>query len=152
MLEAIIAQPQWFWISLGGVLLIAEMLGAGGYLLWSGTSAVLVGALVWMLPMMSWEMQGIIFTLLTVAVVILWWRWLRSRPKAVPSGLNQRGNQMIGTRAVLTEPMHSGYGRITVGDGSWRMHAAEDLPVGTEVEVVAIDGITLQVRPVAPHP
>lgn len=30
MLELIAANPLWFWLSLGGVLLAAEMLGAGG--------------------------------------------------------------------------------------------------------------------------
>lgn len=44
MLELIAANPLWFWLSLGGVLLAAEMLGAGGYLLWSGVAALLVGA------------------------------------------------------------------------------------------------------------
>ncbi len=33
MLEQIIAQPAWFWLCLGGLLLIAELLGAGVYTL-----------------------------------------------------------------------------------------------------------------------
>lgn len=150
MLEQIVAQPHWFWITLGGVLLATEMLGANGYLLWSGVSALLVGLLVWLLPL-GWELQGFIFAVLTVAVAVLWWYWLRKRPVAVPSGLNQRSRQLIGTRAVLMEPMHSGMGRINIGDSSWRMQSAEDLPIGTEVEVIAVEGITLLVRPVPPQ-
>ncbi|KAA1337056.1 NfeD family protein, partial [Escherichia coli] len=39
MIEQIAAQPAWFWLCFGGLLLIAELLGTGGYLLWTGTAA-----------------------------------------------------------------------------------------------------------------
>ena len=149
MLEQIAANPHWFWLSLGGLLLAAEMLGASGYLLWSGVSAVVVGAIVWLLPQLAWEWQGVIFSVLTVVVAYLWWYWLRQRPAAPSSGsqvLNQRNRQLIGTRATLTEPMHNGMGRINIGDSSWRAQASEDLVVGTEVEVIAVEGITLVIR------
>src|SRR6185437_9803726 len=86
MLEQIAANPHWFWLSLGGLLLAAEMLGASGYLLWSGVSAVVVGAIVWLLPQLAWEWQGVIFAVLTVVVAYLWWYWLRQRPAAASSG------------------------------------------------------------------
>ncbi len=149
MLELIAANPLWFWLSLGGVLLAAEMLGAGGYLLWSGVAALLVGALIWLLPPLSWAWQGMIFAVLTVVVAYLWWYWLRRRPATASGGspvLNQRNRQLIGTRATLTEPMHNGMGRINIGDSSWRAQAAEDLPAGTEVEVVAVEGVTLVIH------
>ncbi|HEJ7054755.1 MULTISPECIES: NfeD family protein [Serratia] len=149
MLELIAANPLWFWLSLGGVLLAAEMLGAGGYLLWSGVAALLVGVLIWLLPPLSWAWQGMIFAVLTVVVAYLWWYWLRRRPAAASGDspvLNQRNRQLIGTRATLTEPMHNGMGRINIGDSSWRAQAAEDLPAGTEVEVVAVEGVTLVIR------
>lgn len=149
MLELIAANPLWFWLSLGGVLLAAEMLGAGGYLLWSGVAALLVGALIWLLPPLSWAWQGMIFAVLTVVVAYLWWYWLRRHPAAASGGspvLNQRNRQLIGTRATLTEPMHNGMGRINIGDSSWRAQAAEDPPAGTEVEVVAVEGVTLVIR------
>lgn len=152
MLELIAANPLWFWLSLGGVLLAAEMLGAGGYLLWSGVAALLVGALIWLLPTLTWEWQGVIFAVLTVVVAYLWWYWLRRRPAAASGGspvLNQRNRQLIGTRATLTEPMHNGMGRINIGDSSWRPQAAEDLPAGTEVEVVAVEGVTLVIRAIS---
>lgn len=152
MLELIAANPLWFWLSLGGVLLAAEMLGAGGYLLWSGVAALLVGALIWLLPPLSWAWQGAIFAVLTVVVAYLWWYWLRRRPAAASGGsqvLNQRNRQLIGTRATLTEPMHNGMGRINIGDSSWRAQAAEDLPASTEVEVVAVEGVTLVIRAIS---
>ena len=41
MIELIVAHPHAFWLSLGGLLLAAEMLGGNGYLLWSGVAAVI---------------------------------------------------------------------------------------------------------------
>ncbi len=32
MIELISAQPAWFWLCLGGLLLIGELLGTAGYL------------------------------------------------------------------------------------------------------------------------
>ncbi len=50
MLSEIVAHPHGFWLTLGGLLLAAEMLGTSGYLLWSGLAAILVGLVVWFLP------------------------------------------------------------------------------------------------------
>ena len=36
MIDMIFAHPHLFWLSLGGLLLAAEMLGGSGYLLWNG--------------------------------------------------------------------------------------------------------------------
>lgn len=152
MVTLIAANPQGFWLSLGGVLLAAEMLGASGYLLWSGVAALIVGVLVWLLPQLPWEWQGAIFAVLTVAVAFLWWYWLRQRPAGAPNDaqmLNQRNRQLIGPHATLTEAMHNGIGRINIGDSSWRAQANDDLPVGTDVEVIAVAGVTLVIRAIS---
>ncbi|CQR23547.1 putative activity regulator of membrane protease YbbK [Yersinia enterocolitica] len=62
--------------------------------------------------------------------------------------LNQRNHQLLGTRATLTEPTVDGYGRMRVGDSSWRIYCANELSAGTEVEVILVEGNTLHVREV----
>ncbi|GKW42797.1 MULTISPECIES: NfeD family protein [Pectobacterium] len=147
-IELVMENAHWFWLSLGGLLLAAEMLGASGYSLWSGLSAVLVGLLTWVMPM-GWPWQGTIFAILTIVTALLWWYWLRKRTLSRPqSMLNQRGQQLVGLRATLTDPVINGFGRVNIGDSSWRVKSEQDLPVGTQVEVIAIDGITLYVRPI----
>jgi len=141
----LLANPAWLWLSLGGILLAAEMLGASGYLLWSGIAAVLVSLLVWLVPL-PWEWQGLCFAMLTILSALWWYRWLRGRERREPpSSLNQRGNQLIGTTLLLEEPLQEGTGHIRVGDSSWRVQAAENLPAGTSVTVVAVEGITLRI-------
>ncbi len=78
MIELIAAHPHAFWLSLGGLLLAAEMLGGNGYLLWSGVAAVITGLLVWILPL-DWAWQGALFAVFTLVAAWLWWRWLNRR-------------------------------------------------------------------------
>ncbi|MCU5771955.1 NfeD family protein [Erwiniaceae bacterium BAC15a-03b] len=147
MLAEMIAHPHWFWLTLGGLLLAAEMLGTSGYLLWSGISAVLVGLLVWLLPL-SWEWQGGIFALLIMVSALLWFRWMQRRDrKQTPSTLNKRGSQMIGLHLTLQTPLVNGLGHVKIGDSSWRVQADNDLPAGSEVIVTAVEGITLRISP-----
>ena len=147
MLVEIIAHPHWFWLTLGGLLLAAEMLGTSGYLLWSGLAAVLVGVIECCLPF-SWTAQGTLFALLTLICVYLWYRWMRHRERnQQPNALNQRGSQLIGTHLTLDAPLVNGIGHVRLGDSSWRVQADEDLPAGSQVIVTGIEGITLRIRP-----
>ena len=145
MIGELLSHPWWLWLTLGGLLLAAEMLGTSGYLLWSGVAAVLVGLLVWMVPL-AWEWQGLSFAVLTVLAALWWHRWLRHRDRRdPPSQLNQRGQQLIGRQLTLDAPLVNGFGHVRVGDGNWRVQADDDLPAGTQVTVVAVEGITLRI-------
>ncbi|MCE1695209.1 NfeD family protein, partial [Enterobacter hormaechei] len=118
---------------------------------WTGTAAIVVALITWVFPHMGWELQGILFAVLTLLSVIAWRRWLRHRPRqASDKTLNQKNHQLIGLHARLTTDTENGFGRVKLADGSWRVHCDRELPANTEVEVIAVDGITLKVRPV-PH-
>lgn len=110
MMELMVVHPHIFWLSLGGLLLAAEMLGGNGYLLWSGVAAVITGLVVWLVPL-GWEWQGVMFAILTLLAAWLWWKWLSRRvreQKHSDSHLNQRGQQLIGRRFVLESPLVNG--------------------------------------------
>ena len=148
MIETIAAHPHVFWLSLGGLLLAAEMLGGNGYLLWSGVAAVITGIVVWLLPF-GWEWQGVLFAVLTLFAAWLWWRWLTRQvreQKPADATLNQRGQQLVGKRYTLETTLVNGRGHVRVGDSSWPVVADDDLIAGTQVEVTAVEGITLHVK------
>ena len=147
MIAFFLVHPHTFWLSLGGLLLAAEMLGGSGYLLWSGVAAVITGLLVWLFPL-GWEWQGLCFAVLTVIAALLWSRWLSRKPQPrADAVLNQRGQQLIGQRFMLDTALVNGRGHMRVGDGTWPVVAHEDIPAGTRVEVIAVEGIMLRVRP-----
>ncbi|HIE0659213.1 MULTISPECIES: NfeD family protein [unclassified Providencia] len=147
MIELISAQPAWFWLCLGGLLLIGELLGTAGYLLWSGIAAVLVGVIVWALPFIGWEWQGISFAIFTVVSAVLWRNWLRNKQKNKADNVNQISHQLIGVKGRLLSDTEEGFSRVRLADGSWRVYSDTPLSANTEVVVIAVDGITLQVKP-----
>ncbi len=147
ILMELIAHPHWFWLTLGGLLLAAEMLGTSGYLLWSGLAAVLVGLIEWLYPF-SWTSQGALFAVLTLLCVFFWYHWMRYREVSQqPNTLNQRGSQLIGMQLTLDNALKDGLGHVRIGDSSWRVQAKEDLPAGTPVIVTGVVGITLLIQP-----
>lgn len=148
MIAVLFEHAYIFWLSLGGLLLAAEMLGGNGYLLWSGVAAVVTGLLVWLVPF-GWELQGVIFAVLTLIAAWLWWMWLSRRvrdQKPADASLNQRGQQLVGRRFILDNALVNGRGHMRVGDSSWPVSAGSDLPAGSKVEVIAVEGITLHIK------
>ncbi|MHC9057369.1 NfeD family protein [Pantoea sp. y20] len=147
ILMELIAHPHWFWLTLGGLLLAAEMLGTSGYLLWSGLAAVAVAVIEWLFPI-SWTSQGIVFAVMTLFSAFFWHRWMRYRESSqVANTLNQRGNQLMGMQLTLDNALKNGLGHVRIGDSSWRVQADSDLPAGTPVIVTGVVGITLMIQP-----
>jgi membrane protein implicated in regulation of membrane protease activity len=135
----------WDWLGLGTVLLILEVFGAGGYLLWIGVAAAGVGILTYILPSLYWEIQFLSFAVLSVLTALYWWRRQRSvQRKSDQPGLNMRGSELIGHTFVVQESIVNGRGKIKVGDGVW-MVVGPDTPAGDRVRVTAQDGTILHV-------
>jgi len=51
---------------------------------------------------------------------------------------------MIGRRVMVVEPIVNGRGKVKVGDSVWLVEGA-DCAVGSLVEVVGVQGVTLKV-------
>ena len=64
----------WDWLALATLLLILEVFGAGGYLLWIGLVAVGIGALSYLFPDLSWTWQLLLFAALAATSALLWRR------------------------------------------------------------------------------
>ncbi|WP_373387022.1 NfeD family protein [Pseudomonas alcaligenes] len=146
MMEYLQHLSFWDWLAFGTVLLILEVFGAGGYLLWIGVAAACVGVLTYLFPELPWAWQFIVFALLSVLTAVLWWQRQRSaaKPSDVP-GLNQRGREFVGRTFVLHEAIVGGRGKIKAGDTLWLV-SGPDLPAGSEVRVTGQDGVLLKVE------
>ena len=136
----------WDWLAFGTVLLILEVFGAGGYLLWIGLAAAAVGLLTYLLPDLPWAWQFFAFALLSLLTAVFWWRRQRSaaKPSDVP-GLNRRGSEFLGRTFVLHEAIVGGRGKIKAGDTLWLVSGPE-MPAGHEVRVIGQDGVLLKVE------
>jgi len=139
MLEHIFNElGPWNWMVIGFILLVLEIIVPGVFLLWIGIAALITGTvslLIWDASFWVWETQVVVFLILSLICAYVGKQlvWSQRRDTDQPM-LNQRGEQMIGRTATLTEPIREGRGRIQLGDTLWRV-SGPDLPIGARVRV-----------------
>ncbi|MFC0180621.1 NfeD family protein [Thorsellia kenyensis] len=138
----------YLWLAMGLIFLLLEMLGTSGFFLWTGLASILMGIVIFLLPVdLSFSTQWIIYSVVLVINTYLWWLgYKKRRANEQYSSLNERSHQLINKRGILTEDIHIGLGRAQFGDSSWRVSSDENLVAGEEVIVVAVEGITLVVK------
>lgn len=135
-----------FWLALGLVLMAAETMVPGAFLLWFGIAALVMGALVWLLPDLHGLAQALLFGGLALVAVQIYRAYFRQRePVGDQPLLNKRSEQYVGRVFVLESAIENGFGKIKIGDSLWTV-SGEALPAGTRVEVTAVDGMNLKVR------
>jgi len=138
----------WHWLLLGIFLVLLEIFSPGVYLLWLGLAAGATGLLLGILPDLAWQVQGLSFALFSLGSILAARWWLQRRPlKTDQPFLNRRGAHYIGRVFTLQTPIQHGQGKIQVDDTRWKVQGA-DCPAGSQVQVVGVDGVVLQVKPI----
>lgn len=153
MTARIIAElGPWSWWVLGMLLLAAELLMPGVFLVWIGLAAIATGALsllLWDLGLWTWQLQALVFAGAAVVFTLAGRRhYGRTDIGSDEPLLNQRGASLVGRTATLAEPIREGRGRIRLDDTFWIV-SGPDLPTGTQVRVTASNGRDLTVEPVS---
>ena len=134
----------WTWLILGLLLIGAETIAPGVFLLWLGIAAILTGLLDYAFGL-SWQAAATAFAVLSVASVLAGRALTRRGVAGRDNALNRRGEALIGRRFRLDAPIVAGEGRIRVDDTVWRV-IGPDLPAGAEVTALRLDGATLVVE------
>lgn len=138
----------WHWWILTAIFLTLEILAPGAFFLWIGAAAAATGLLAWLIPSMTWEIQTIIFSLLSMISIVLSRTILKKNPIISENPtLNVRAQQYVGRTFSLTEAIINGTGKIRVDDASWKVRG-KDCPMNTLVKVVGVDNTFLLVEPV----
>ena len=143
---------SWHWLGLGALLLLLEVLTPGFVFIWLAVAAGLIGILLWLLPLLAWQVQLLAFAALAVLCVGAWFGWRRRMSAGQDAaGLNNRMQNYVGTEAMLVEPIGPGHGRVRIGDSTW-LAAGPDLPAGSRVRIVGARGALLLVAQADPGP
>lgn len=140
----------WSWWVLGLILLGAEVVLPGVFLVWIGIAALIVGTLsllFWDYGFWAWELQLILFAVLSLVAALAGRRYFRSEKPTDEPFLNQRGQALVGRTATLEEPIREGRGRIRLDDTFWSVEGP-DLAAGTRVRIASSNGRTLIVEAV----
>ncbi|MEW7975140.1 MAG: NfeD family protein [Candidatus Thiodiazotropha endolucinida] len=137
----------WHWLILAVVLMILEVFSPGAFLLWLGLAAGTVGLLLLLIPDITWQIQILLFALLSVTIIVLVRAFLQRRPiETDQPHLNRRGEQYLDRTFTLQEPIVNGEGKIHVDDTTWKI-TGEDCPAGTRIRISGVQGVVLQVSP-----
>ena len=64
----------WHWLVLGFVLLIAEILVPGVFLLWWGLAAIVAAGVMALVPSLSLTVLAVFYAILAIILSLLWWK------------------------------------------------------------------------------
>lgn len=133
------------WGALGAVLIAAELVIPGLFLIWFGGAALLTG-----LVTALWHDWGLIneagfFTIaagVAVAVAMVHARGRNASSESDAARINDRAGQLVGRSVMLSEPIVNGQGRVFVGDTLWSVEGP-DRPAGAAMLVAGHKGMVL---------
>lgn len=135
------------WLAAGLVLVAAELLTPGGFvLLFFGFGALAVGALT-LIGSVSGALQFLLFSVLSVGSLALLRRRIQSRLQTPRSAMV---DSLIGDLATPLERMSPGVvGRVEVRGSTWSARNASNITLdpGQRARVSAVEGLTLAVVP-----
>lgn len=146
-MDAFAENPALWWLSAGVFMLVLEVLGTTLFFLWF-SGAMFVTALVTWLLGPSPAIQGLVFAVATVFALLGWQRFRplqKMEGRVAASGLNNRLSGFVGRELVLTEAIVNGQGRVHLDDTYWTA-VGEDMPAGTHVRIVALDGMRFRLE------
>jgi hypothetical protein len=135
------------WAGLSLLLIAAETLIPGAFLMWLGFAAGVMFLVVLAVPGLPLLTQAVLFTALSFVFVLIYRKWFRDRDrKSDQPALNRRTAQLVGRQVVLEQGIVRGRGRVQIADAYWDV-SGPDLPTGATVTITGADGMTLQVEP-----
>jgi len=139
--------PEWLWLIGGIVLLIAELIAPGFFLVFIGGAAVATGLASLLLPI-ALPLQLAIFAVLAFLSVRIGGRRAYSMryEHTTDPFLNDRVKRMLGNVVVATQPIDAHGGRVRVGDSEWSARGGPAQP-GERVRIVDVEGNCLKVEP-----
>ena len=139
--------PMVLWGAVALALFAAEALAPGAFMLWLGFAAVAVFLMVVAMPGLSVLAQVAAFVGLAFVSILVYRTWFRTRGRESDQPmLNRRAEQLVGRVVPLDQAIVNGAGRVQIADAFWDV-VGPDAPAGTAVRVIAVDGMTLRVRP-----
>ena len=139
-------EPGWLWAIGGVIVLIAELIAPGFFLLFIGAAAIATGVFTLLFDL-GLAPQLVLFALYAALAVTLGRRFY-AQPGTPDQqiGLNDPSRRMIGKSVVVVDPVDEHGGRVRVGDGEWSARGGP-AAVGERVIVTGVEGNCLTVEP-----
>jgi membrane protein implicated in regulation of membrane protease activity len=138
---------EWLWLIGGVILLIAELIAPGFFLVFIGGAAIATG-LVTLLIGIPVAVQLALFAVVAFVAARIGGRYAYSYRYDYSSDplLNNRVGRLLGKVVTVVEPVDSNGGRVRVGDSVWSARGGP-AAIGDRVRIVDVDGNCLKVEP-----
>lgn len=136
---------SWHWFVLGVSLVLLELFLASFTVVWFGVSAVIVALCLWLIPALSFNVQLILWAVISVLCTALWFSKINPHLKNRTLSL-QSIESAIGQRGLITAynpETKQGKIRFTtpvLGASEWSMTSEEALTIGEYAQVMQIAG------------
>ena len=137
--------PGWLWMIGGVVLLIAEVIAPGFFLVFLGAAAIAAG-LFTVLFDLGLAGQLALFALYAIVAVTIGRRvYAHQNVDSSDPMLNDRAARLVGRTVTVVEAVDDHGGRVRVGDSEWSARGGPAAP-GERVRITGIDGNCLRVE------
>jgi membrane protein implicated in regulation of membrane protease activity len=139
-------EPGWLWMIGGVLLLIAEIIAPGFFLVFIGAAAIAAG-LFTVLFSLGVAGQLTLFVIYAIIAVMVGRKFYANA--AVDAGdplLNDRAARLVGKSVTVIEEVNEHSGRVRVGDSEWSARGGPG-SVGERVRITGVEGNCLLVEP-----
>ena len=137
--------PGWMWLIGGVLLLIAEVIAPGFFLIFIGAAAIITG-LFTVLFDLGTAPQLALFALYAIIAVFIGRRFYANQTSdSTDPLLNDRAARLVGKVVTVVEAVDEHNGRVRVGDSEWSARGGP-AAAGERVRITGIDGNCLKVE------
>ena len=138
-------EPGWLWMIGGVLLLAAEIMLPGVFLVWIGIAAIVTGVFALLLGIGLAGQLGL-FALYAVLAVMIGRRFYGVKDvDADDAMLNEPAARLVGRRVTVVQAVDEDSGRVRVGDSEWPARGGPAEP-GDRVRITGVDGNCLIVE------
>jgi len=149
MLDGI--EPGWLWAIGGVLLLIAEIIAPGFFLVFLGAAAIATG-LFTLLFDLGIVPQLVLFAIYAVLAVMIGKRWYgEPHDGDQRHPINEPAKRLVGKTVTAVSDVDDHGGRVRVGDGEWNARGGP-AAAGERLTVTAVEGNCLIVEPLRALP
>ncbi len=137
--------PGWLWMIGGVLMLAAEIVAPGVFLVWIGIAAIVTGLFALLFGIGVAGQLGL-FALYSVLAVLVGRRVyaVKGIEHSDPS-LNNPSFRLVGKRVLVVQPVDEDGGRVRVGDSEWSARGGPAQP-GERVRITGVEGNCLIVE------
>ena len=142
----------WYhWLILGLLLMLGEMLLPSFTLFWFGLAALVVAALLFVVPGVGLSVQLLVWACGSIIFTVLWFRYFK--PTMIDkTGAGISREAVVGETGIVIKPPQDelrGIVRFSIpllGSDEWEFICRNECRVGDRVEVLDVSGNTLIVQ------